>query len=107
MTSPRPPVLLKGAHSAPTMTTLRRSPSARTTTEARSREAGARGFGAPARVPRRNERRAKDDAASRAAGMGAEREAMAWRARGGVGCVGAAGTPAGVVTNAKNKKNGR
>ena len=29
---------------------------------------------------------------------------MAWRARGGVGCVGAAGTPAGVVTNAKNKK---
>ena len=31
MTSPRPPVLLKGAHSAPTITTLRRSPSARTT----------------------------------------------------------------------------
>ena len=52
-------VLLKGAHSAPTMTTLRRSPLARTTTEARSREAGARGFGAPARVPRRNERGAR------------------------------------------------
>ena len=47
MTSPRPPVLLKGAHSAPTMTTLRRSPSARTTTEARSREAGRGASGRP------------------------------------------------------------
>ena len=36
MTSPRPPVLLKGAHSAPTIT-LRRSWSARSTRELRAR----------------------------------------------------------------------
>ena len=47
MTSPRPPVLEKGAHSAPTNTTLSRS-SALTESALRPRTAGARGAAARA-----------------------------------------------------------
>ena len=86
MTSPRPPVLEKGAHSAPTNTMLRRS-SAWTESAWRPRAAGARGAAARAarlkegRTARRPTAGAVDPAASALADMSrglCGRERSAW-----------------------------
>ena len=76
MTSPRPPVLEKGAHSAPTNTTLSRS-SAWTESARRPRAAGARG--AAARAARLKEGRTARRPTAGAGGRAASALADMWR----------------------------